>query len=661
VVYTGHNEFLEERSYQGILGQPPALRRLRGWLAGFRFAALARGVLGDSDERRPEETLPAEVTTRLDVWTGLDAYHRDDAQAAAVVEHFASNLERMVGIAADHGAGVVLVEPVSNLKDFSPFKSEHPAALPAEEAARFDALLAEGRARLEAGEPAAALALFERARGLDPDYPDLWFRIGRARLALGEVAAAETALVRARDLDVAPLRAVSPIVAAVRDTARRHDLPLIELPELLAAREAAAGRVPIPGDELLLDHVHPDIPTHALIAERVLEALTGQGVVRPAASWGEAARRAIYRRETAALDRRYYALRDRNLGKVLGWAGKLEEAEPPLVRSAAVLDDDPDLHLTLGTLYQRTGRPAQAAEHLERAVALDPDWPEARFNLGVTYGKLGRLGDGIGELETALSLRPDYPEALYDLGLLRLEAGDPAAAVRALERARALRPEAAEVLAALGRAYRETGRPADAAAALAEGVRRAAGGREEARARTELAATLARQGSPEAAVAEIGRAIAADPGYAEAHYTRGLIEARRGRPEAAASAYGKALELDPGHAPAQNNLALLAAGRGDLGEARRRLERAVEVAPGYAEAWLNLGVVRDQSGDPAGAIAAVERAVELRPGDARFRLALGLLYAAQGRLDDARPQLAAAERGGQTVPPEIAARLVDGE
>ena len=468
VVYTGHNEFLEERSYPQFAHQSPALLRLRTWLSGFRFAALARQAFGGGSRRT---VLPDEVTTRLDVWKGLDAYHRDDELERDVVEHFDANLERMVALARDHGVGLVFVAPVSNLKDFSPFKSEHRADLADQDRARFDAAFGEGKADLADGDPRAALARFDEAAAIDPDYADLQFRRGRALFALGDFAGRRAAFVRAKDLDVAPLRALEPIVAAVGDVARRHGVPLIDLPALLAADCRAKYGHDVLGAEYLVDHVHPDMAVHSLIAERLLDLLVERGAAHPGASWSAAARQRIYDREVASLDRRYYAERDLKLAKVLGWAGKLEEAEPPLLRAAEVLTDDPDLHLELGTLYEKTGRFQPAAGELERAVALDPASPPAHFNLGVTYGQLGRFTDGIGQLQEALRLRPDYAEALYNLGVLQREAGDLPAAIATLERVRAIRPGAAEVHRALGLAYRRAGRDADAATELTEAVR----------------------------------------------------------------------------------------------------------------------------------------------------------------------------------------------
>lgn len=659
VVLTGHNEFLEERTYSEIIHEPAWRQGLRRAASRLRlYNLLRRGLEGLTPAGpAPGELLPGEVETRLEGWTGLERYHRDPELARAIGEHFAYNLRQMTAIARDHGAEIVFVQPASNLKDFSPFKSEHPASLPAAGAARFAALLARGRTLLERGEPAAAGEVLADALALDPDYAEAWFRLGRARFALGDQAGALEAFIAAKDLDVAPLRAPEALVAEVAAAAREAGAPAVDLPGLLAADCQARFGHPIPGDEHFLDHVHPDIPVHSRIAEELLGLLVEEGVARRGPGWSEARRRAVYQRHLASLDREYFAQKDLNLATVLGWAGKFEEAQEPLLRAAEVLPESPELALDLGIVHQRLGRWPEAARELERAVALAPEEARAHFNLGVVYGHLGRLEEGVAALQEALRLRPGYAEALYNLGVLQRRQGELEAAVASLGKALELEPGAAEVHAALGLTHRRRGRLDEAEAALRRSLELDPA---DAAVRTDLAITLAQADRLEEARRELEAAVARDPFHAEAHYNLGLVFTRLGRREAAMEAYRRAVEADPGHARARNNLAILLAERGELEEARRQLEAAIEAEPGYAEAHLNLGVVHDGAGRPEAALAEVERAVELAPEEPRFHHALALLYAARGRRADALRQLDLAEALGAPAPPELRARITGG-
>lgn len=635
VVYTGHNEFLEERSYSDLIDEDPRWRRFRLWLHGLRSAALLRRGIegwrpdrekGDAGDDVPRVLLESEVRTKLEDWTGLETYEKDEALRRAVVLHYEHNLRQMVRLAEDHGVELVFVLPASNLKDFSPFKSVPDEALSPADVARLETLLRQGRAAFDAGDATTALDRFDAALAIDPEHADAHFRRGRALLARGDAAAATDAFVRAKDLDVAPLRALTEIVEVTRRVAAEADVPAIELPAILAEESRERTGIAAPGDELFLDHVHPDVPVHGWISEAVVAALPV-----PGGEIDAELRRRVTAEITATIDRRYTAERDLSLAKVLGWSGKLEEAEAPLLRAAEVLGDDVELHLNLGVLYQKTGRPTEALPHLLRAAELEPGAAEAHFNLGVTYGLLNRPAEGIAALERALELQGGDPETRYNLAVLKRQTGDLAAAASALETALAERPGAAEIHRELGLVYRRQGRFDAAATALRRALELDPG---DTVARIDLAILRARQERFDEAVGELERAIESDPTNAEAVYNLALVEASRGRPEAAIAAYRRALELAPEHARAANNLGILLASRGDLAAARRFLERAVASDPAYAEAHFNLGVVLDQSGLPADAVAAVGRALELDPDEPRFSRALEMLRGARSGAGD---------------------------
>lgn len=653
VVLTGHNEFLEERTYRDLERRPAGLGALRPALSRLRLSHLVWRAV-ERREQADKVQLPEEVQTRLDVWQGLAAYERDDTLRRSIVEHFAFNLQQMVDISRRHGVDLIFIRPASNVKDFSPFKSAHGDDLAPAERARFGQLMVEGRERFASADLEGARRALEAARGIDEAYAEVHFRLARVDFELGNIEAADQSFRRAKELDVAPLRSLTPLQDLIRDTAERESVPLIDLPTLLRERNELALGHPILGNEIFLDHVHPDLATHSLIAEQLLDVLVGMGRVQQETTWSDVRRQEIYDAVVADLDPTYYARRDLNLAKVLGWAGKLEEAEPPLRRAAEVLDGEPDLHLNLGILWQKTGRPALAVEQLERAVQLDPTSAEGHFNLGVAYGRLGRFDEGIGALDTAVQLRGNYPEALHNLSVLQRRAGNAAAAITMAQRALDLQPQAAEAHAALALAYRSDGQLDAALEALRESLRLDP---ESVLRRTDLAVTLAMSGRLEDAIVELDRAATLAPRDADVHYNRGRTLAQLERHDEAFAAYGDALRADPDHVLSLNNLGLAFARRGELEIARQHFTRAFEVDPTYAEALLNLGVVYDMAGRPKAAIRAVEQALQVRPGDPKMHFTLGMLYLANGRPDAARPNFEAAQRGGVTLPPDVAQRL----
>ena len=77
--------------------------------------------------------------------------------------------------------------------------------------------------------------------------------------------------------------------------------------------------------------------------------------------------------------------------------------------------------------------------------------------------------------------------------------------------------------------------------------------------------------------------------------------------------------------------------------ASTKFEKAVKLAPGIAAAWANLGVARRRLGDGAGAMNAYGRALAIDPGNPTTLANLAALYRSQGKVQEAREALAAAD------------------
>ena len=652
VVYTGHNEFLEERAYPPLIHRSPAAKRLWIWLNGQRSYSLGRRMLQTLRPPKREEgkfQMAGEVTAIPTEWSGMDRYRRDDELRRAVVEHFDYNLRQIVSIARAAGSEVLFIVPASNLKDFSPFKSEHRSNLPIADRTRFDQLLAAADALLAASNHEAALERLREAEQLDPDFAELQFRIGTALLHLDRRNEARTAFVRAKDLDIAPLRALEEIVELTASTALELDVETIDLPGILERECRERFGHAIPGNEHFLDHVHPDIPVHSRLAEEIITRLAADGVVKIDPSWSEEKRRGVFDSIASKIDRERYAERDLNLAKVLGWAGKTAEAEEPLRRAAEVLVDNPEVHLSLGVVLEKQRRWAEAAESLERALQLDPRSAKTYFNLGVVYGSMDRVEEGIEALETAIELRPDYPAAHYNLGILR-RGTNPEQSLESLQTALAAEPEAADIHLQIGTVLLRLERFAEARESFDRCLEIEP---RNAACRAGLGGVLVDLGELDAAERQLRAALEVDPGLARASFDLGRVMARTQRPEEALALYRKAIEIDPGFGAALNNLGIALAGQGDVRSGGELLERAVLSEPDFAEAHFNLGVVYDQIGRRPEALAAIARSLELEPTNGRFHLAYGMLALAVGRTEEAAYHVREANRLGETLPPNL--------
>ena len=392
IIYTGHNEFLEERTYRQIRDIPPLVRSTVSLLARTRtWSAVSSALQGlgihTKTEPQSRDQLRGEVNAILDRSAGLNRYTRDDKLRENILEHYRISLERMVALARSVGAQVIFVTPASNLKDFSPFKSEHTPGLDAEGRQRSEKMLAEAKMFLFQKNWAAALELLDNAALLDPRHAEVQYRRGQALLGLGRFAEAKIALRLARDEDVCPLRALTPMHQIVIDVSREHGTGLVDYVNLLGQRMQEKYGYDIPGEEYFLDHVHPTIEGHKILAVSIIQAMVAQGLLQPGSTWNDKAIAAVTEKIEGSIDQRTHAQALVNLARVLLWAGKTEDAERLALKAMEKAGDDQkilkDINATLVKVYQKRGDVERALQLLEASLVKAPASVELHYMLGV--------------------------------------------------------------------------------------------------------------------------------------------------------------------------------------------------------------------------------------------------------------------------------------
>lgn len=280
VLYTGHNEFLEDRTYESIKATPSWLIRTHERLSAIKTYAFVRSLFvnktGPESGEAPATEMPAEVEARLDFRNGLEKYHRDDQWKQDVVQHFEHNLRRMVAAAKNAQVPLILCNPVSNLRDASPFKSQNGSELAPAEQAVFDELWELVNSASDAKPNLIAdLEMLEQLIEMDPRHAGLQYRTGQTYQQLGDFDKAKEHLVRAKEEDVCPLRIIEPMYDVIAEVADDYDVPVVDVRAFFEARSSDG----IPGSESLLDHVHPSIHGHQLIAGLLMEEMVEQGMV----------------------------------------------------------------------------------------------------------------------------------------------------------------------------------------------------------------------------------------------------------------------------------------------------------------------------------------------------------------------------------------------
>lgn len=575
IVYSGHNEFIEERSYRELAKVPDAVLEANAALGSSRvYTAVRAAVTGP---RGDKPMLQAEVSEILARTVGPTSYRRDDALRAGVVAHYRFNLARMVALARAAGSDVRFVMPASNLKDMAPFKSEHREGLGEADRARWAALTERAKA---ADSPAARLAALDEALGIDGRHAETHFLRGRAQLELGRGGAAREAFLRALDEDIVPLRMLPAMADDLRAVAAATGVPLVDFAGMIDEATRRETGHPIPGREWFVDHVHLTVEGYRVLGLELLRGLVERGVARPGPHWDAAAVAQVSERVRATIDARAQGTALMNVAIVIGWAGRFEEAHDLLRQARAGLGDDLALLLRLGHSAERLGWRGEAEAHYREAAERHPGDAEPHRRLADLARAAGDREARFRHLEEVVRRAPDEPG-------LRIELAEALAGRERFEDAEAHYRALVRLL------------PEDAVIRANRGV------------------VLLALGRADEAHAEFAKAQALDPGLLDPYLGLGQIAEERGDLRGAEGRYAEAVRRHPGDAAARLSLGGLLARSGRLDAAIEQFAKAVEAAPDSAEAHFNLGMALRERGRGREAARHLEQARRLSGGALR--------------------------------------------
>ncbi len=453
LIYAGHNEFL------GVLGAGSAyssslspdltrllmsLRRIHLVEAGFR---LYGSMMPAPDQRTG--TLMSRVARERRIASDSELFH-------ITAKQFESNMQRLLGIYRQHQIPVLIGTLAANEKDQPPFLS---ATLPPARQAQWQALRADALAGLEHGEPQQALRATQRLVELAPDNAEGWYLRARARLAADEPGPARADFLKAKDLDQLRFRAPETFNLIIVELARAQGAYLVDVQSEMA-RRSASGLI---GNELMLEHLHPNVAGYFVLADAMFQVLMANQVlgVPERNIDAELARLEIpvtrvdrlageYRVARLKLDWPFVQQKQAfelpapadDVERVaqawfegqLAWNTAMNQAlgiyqrDGDLTESvriawnlAAAFPFDPEPAFVAGTLMLRANQPDRALALLHRAARMQPR--NTRYLMGLAQGfyQSGLRQESIQVLERVLALEPDHPRAPVFIDKLRRE------------------------------------------------------------------------------------------------------------------------------------------------------------------------------------------------------------------------------------------------
>lgn len=347
IVYTGHNEFLERRSFDVVKNSPRLTNVTQQTIRRSKLVSLAAtiwetatGVSHDSinvdepggDARRTR--LKQEVDALLDYRGGLEEYHRGELQHDLVTDHFRHSLTAIASAARGQQIPVVFCHPACNLKDCPPFKVETDPSLSAEQQSRFSQLWTESR-HYVAKDAGQQISLLKRALQIDQGHAGALYQLAKCYELQDDHDLALQAFIAAKDADVCPLRIIEPMQDVIDEVARQWGITVVDLRPVFAAR----AQQTIPGDECFLDHVHPTIDGHQWIADQLFQAMIDLDLVQLSNDQWLEARQQRYHAHMQSLETSYFSRGQERLEGLRRWAtGRAEKLrsdpvnEPPAVQ-----------------------------------------------------------------------------------------------------------------------------------------------------------------------------------------------------------------------------------------------------------------------------------------------------------------------------------------
>ncbi len=367
ILATGHNEFLEDRTYYSLKSRSTAQEWVDHTALSLRTVALARRWLGKDKAPdlapSPEDVSGSDhvgdVVTRLDDRIGFASFKRDEAWRTRVGEEFQTMLKEMVATCQANEIPILLVRLGSNLRDCPPFKSEHKPGLSLDEERRWREAFDLGGS-LDIQDPEQALAAYREAEAIDARHAQLLYRMARCLDRIGQRELARQYYLQAKNEDICPLRMLDDFAAMVETVAQDAGVPMVDAQ---AALDRAAADA-IPGFDLYLDHVHPSIGGHQRIAAKLASSPRLNSLLPLAAPLSHSQKAEAFKQHFSTLPRNYFS----NGRRRLEWLDQWAQRQRLL---AEVAPRDADDFIRQGMRRYEFGNSEGAWESFDQAIKSD--------------------------------------------------------------------------------------------------------------------------------------------------------------------------------------------------------------------------------------------------------------------------------------------------
>ncbi len=269
LLYTGHNEF-----YGGLgagsteaLGKSRTLIKFYLFLQKFKTAQLMRNSIGwirglfagGTQSQEGDATLMERMVGKNEIAYHSPVYHRSR-------QFFMENLMEIINIAKKHNIDIVLGELVANIRDQKPFVAVFNNE---EKKDEWRAVVEQGFQQQQSENYTSAVELYRQAKVLDSAPAVLYYLTGQCYEHTGDLDSARINYYRAKDYDALRFRASEEFNQTIRDLGRQLNVPVVPLVQ----RFEEASPQKLIGDNLMTDHLHPNLDGFFLMAKSFYDVM----------------------------------------------------------------------------------------------------------------------------------------------------------------------------------------------------------------------------------------------------------------------------------------------------------------------------------------------------------------------------------------------------
>ncbi|MFA3784137.1 tetratricopeptide repeat protein [Melioribacteraceae bacterium 4301-Me] len=270
VVYMGQNEFYGVYGVGSTIsvGKSRWLIKTNLWLQNFKTFLLIKNFIRwitefVSKSRADDNKILMEQMAE----NNSIIYGDEDYRIAK--ENFTKNYEEIIEIAKENNVPLIVSTLVTNEKDLFPFVTMYSNNIDTIRKNKCKEYYRLGLVSKANKDYKTALDYFKKSIEIDSLPANVHFELGKIYLELGDNKNALSEFTKAVDFDGLKFRAPSEFNTIVKKLSIKYNLPLADVNKMFRQHSKDG----IIGDELLVDHIHPNIKGYFLLAKSWFEAI----------------------------------------------------------------------------------------------------------------------------------------------------------------------------------------------------------------------------------------------------------------------------------------------------------------------------------------------------------------------------------------------------